>query len=495
MKKTILTGIACCFCVSGLLAGGLITNDNQSASYFRMLARGASTSGDAVYYNPAGLAFLDDGLTISLNSQMIWMERTLTNDLPTLNTSEFIGKLYVPMFPGVYAAYKTGKWAFSLGFNPPAGGGSVEFADGLPMLEKDVSMIPGMLTGKGIPTTKYSMESMLKGSSIVYGVQAGATYKINDMLSVFGGARMLFASNSYEGYVKNIQINPSIEAIAEILDGEMMNSAVLNAKGDAINSYAGTLPPIPPYDDIANNLRAVAAGLKEVSQGIPDQSLDVKQAGQGITPLLGIHYRNKGLNLAAKYEFNTKMSIKNETKPDGNAMNMYPDGQELRSDVPALLSLAGSYDIIPALTLSVTYMHHFEPQATIESWAPDASNPNGGIIVQRQKLIDSGTNEYMAGLEWKLTNKLTLSTGGQWSDVSVSDAWQNDITHNLDNFTMALGAAYQINDCLTLNIGGLHTWYNSLSIKTATNIPAIPYNTQTYERTNTAIAIGIDYRF
>ena len=489
MKKIIISLVIATSMILQVKAGGLVTNSNQSASYFRMLARGASTSGDAVYYNPAGLAFLDRGLTISLNTQMIWMQRTLNNTLPTLNNPEFIGKLYVPVFPGVYATYKTGNWAFSLGFNPPAGGGSVEFADGLPMLEKDVSFIPTLLSRNGIQTTNYSMQSMMKGSSIVYGVQAGAAYKINDMFSVFGGIRMSFASNSYEGYVKDIKINPNVPGL---LDGGKLGASELDAKGNQINAMADALEPLigdPEYYAQYMQLKGLAGALKNVASMTPDQALDVKQKGNGIAPIIGIHFSLGSLNLAAKYEFSTKITIKNETKQ--NAMNMYPDGQELRSDVPALLSLAGSYDIVPALKLSVTYLHHFEPQATIESWVPEATT-NSGTIIQRQALIDLGTNEYMAGLEWKITDKLTISTGCQLSKVGVSELWQNDITHNLDNFTMGLGAAYHFGDRLTLNIGGLNTWYKSSSIKGDSN--SIPF-TQTYDRTNKALAIGIDYRF
>jgi len=466
-------------------SGGLVTNSNQSASYYRMLARGASTTGDAVYYNPAGLVFLEEGLTISLNTQMIWMKRTINNDLMTLNKDEFEGNLYVPFFPGIYAAYKTGNWAFSLGFNPPAGGGSVEFKEGLPMLERDVSFIPGRMTSMGISTSNYSMQSMMKGSSIVYGIQAGASYKINEMLSVSVGVRMMLANNSYEGYVRDIRVNPNLESLGLPFPVEMLNAAELNARGDAIANIASNHPD----PETAALLGAVAGGLKMVAGNIPDQTLDVSQSGNGIAPILGIHFKLNNLNLAAKYEFQTNITIKNETKQ--NAMNMYPDGQELRSDVPALLSLAGSYNIVPALKFSFTYLHHFEPQATLQSWAPDATNPNGGIIIERQKLIDGGTNEYMAGLEFNV-GKLIVSAGCQYSDVSVSDAWHNDITHNLDNFTLGLGAAYNFGEKLSLNIGGLTTWYTPVSVKGSIN--SLDY-TQTYDRTNKAIAIGIEYRF
>ena len=481
MKKIFLFVVILTSTVLQVKSGGLVTNSNQSASYYRMLARGASTSGDAVYYNPAGLAFLDEGLTISLNTQMIWMKRILNNDLGTLNHSEFEGNLYVPVFPGVYAAYKTGKWAFSLGFNPPAGGGSIEFKEGIPMLEIPVSDVLNK-----IPViTKYRMDAMMKGSSIVYGVQAGAAYRINEMISVSGGVRMMFASNGYEGYLKDVEFNPAHPNSQLSLDGSWLNSEKLAAKGTAIDAIADAIPPAaladPAILEQYTQLKTLAGGLKLVAANTANQILDAKQKGSGIAPIFGLHFNFGNLNLAAKYEFKTKITLKNETAEGKNAMNLYPDGKELRSDVPAVLSLAGSYNIIPALRFSVTYLHHFEPQATIESW-------DGTKVVQRQDLIDSGTNEFMFGLEWRIGEKLTISTGCQYSDVSVKDAWQNDITHNLDNFTLGLGAAYHFGERLTLNVGGMNTWYSPVTIEGAA------YN-QKYDRKNKAIALGIDYRF
>ncbi|MDR0437620.1 MAG: TonB-dependent receptor, partial [Bacteroidales bacterium] len=222
-----------------------------------------------------------------------------------------------------------------------------------------------------------------------------------------------------------------------------------------------------------------------------NQSLDVKQTGNGIAPIFGVHYRVCGFDFAAKYEFKTKITLTNETKED--ATGMYPDGKKLRSDVPAILSLAGSYDITPNVKVSVTYLHHFEKQATFETWVPTDDDYLGGFIAQRQKLINGNTNEYKAGVEWKLNDKLTLSTGFQYSDVNVFDTWQNDIAHNLDNFTVGLGFAYRITDRLTLNFGAINTWYTPSSV-TGVAGGVIPYK-QTYDRTNRAIAVGVDYRF
>ena len=51
-------------CLSSM-AGGLLHNTNQHIAFMRMMARGASHEIDAVYTNPAGLAFMDhDGWTV-----------------------------------------------------------------------------------------------------------------------------------------------------------------------------------------------------------------------------------------------------------------------------------------------------------------------------------------------------------------------------------------------------------------------------------------------
>ncbi len=69
MKKITISLISLLLVTNLAFAGGLVTNTNQSTAWSRMLVRDASTSIDAVYFNPAGLTKLDDGLYISFSSQ------------------------------------------------------------------------------------------------------------------------------------------------------------------------------------------------------------------------------------------------------------------------------------------------------------------------------------------------------------------------------------------------------------------------------------------
>ena len=53
------------------LAGGIVTNSNQSAQFVRNLSRNASSEIDAIYFNPAGLTQLASGWHFAVYNQTI----------------------------------------------------------------------------------------------------------------------------------------------------------------------------------------------------------------------------------------------------------------------------------------------------------------------------------------------------------------------------------------------------------------------------------------
>ena len=141
MRK-LLTFVAAMLITGSLFAGGLVTNTNQSAMFTRLQNRNASTGIDAVYFNPAGLTKLGDGFYVSINNQTISQTQTIGNDYTFLSGTkprEYVGKVSAPIYPGVYVAYKTGKLAFSAGFNPIGGGGGAKYNTGLPSFEMQIA--------------------------------------------------------------------------------------------------------------------------------------------------------------------------------------------------------------------------------------------------------------------------------------------------------------------------------------------------------------------
>ena len=113
MKKRILLGLTLLMATTSAFAGGLLTNTNQSAAYVRNPSRDAAIDIDAVYYNPAGVAFLDKGFHISLNYQAAVQKRQITSSanyfqLNSNNPTQdryFEGKAAAPIIPSIQFAY------------------------------------------------------------------------------------------------------------------------------------------------------------------------------------------------------------------------------------------------------------------------------------------------------------------------------------------------------------------------------------------------------
>src|SRR6056297_923864 len=206
MKKLVAISVMLLMALN-LFAGGLVTNLNQSTEYIRTLNRNASTELDAVFYNPAGLSKLENGFYVYLSNQSIFQVKGIDASYPVaMNTTNFEGNTGVWFYPNVYMALKKDKFTLSAGLMPIGGGGSAEYKDGLPSFESTVAQLVPALQQIGVSDYKY--EVSFEGSSVYLGLQAGLTYELNEQFSVYGGGRFISASNSYDGYLKNIEVNP-----------------------------------------------------------------------------------------------------------------------------------------------------------------------------------------------------------------------------------------------------------------------------------------------
>lgn len=262
MKRLIFTLLLLSSSISLTFAGGIVTNTNQSGAWVRSMARSASVDVDAVFYNPAGTTHLEEGLHIQLNSQTISQKRTITNDLASLNMNEYEGDILTPVLPTLFVAYKTGDWTISGGFVIIGGGGSADYADGLPSFESEISTLPGALndalgpvsaaSGVDLNVSGYSADITFNGSSVYYGGQAGVAYKVNDMLSLAAGVRYVSISNSYEGHIKDISVMTAA--------GTSRADAWLN--GTAIPTVTGVINNVNGIIGIPASLTpAIDAGL------------------------------------------------------------------------------------------------------------------------------------------------------------------------------------------------------------------------------------------
>lgn len=449
MRKLSLIGIVMLIVSNSTFAGGLLTNTNQHVSFLRMLARGASIDIDGVYSNPAGLAFLpNDGFYLSINGQSAYQTRIVDANFNIYPPgSEAISKRYkgtasAPFVPSFFGAYKNGDWTISGSFAVVGGGGKASFDDGLPMF--DAMVMATVFQSKRLTPDKYSITSAMDGKQFIYGAQLGLSYKINDWLSVFAGGRMNYFTGGYEGFL-------SAKA----------NKEIPEVGGEELMSI----------------------------------KLDCDQSGWGLTPILGADVKLGKWNVGLKYEFMTSLNIENKTKEntvngeEHPALADYKNGVNTPNDIPALLTAAVRYEILPTLRASVEYHHYFDKQAGMANVMVE------GVAVPKQKTLDKGTHEFLVGAEWDITKQLTISGGFQRTDYGLTDDFQTDISFSCDSYSIGLGAALKLSKKLTLNVAYFWTDYSDYT-KNSTNYSGTGLTgTNVYSRTNKVFGLGVDYKF
>jgi long-chain fatty acid transport protein len=442
MKSIILLTALCVLIVQSVVAGGILTNANQSAQYVRMLSRNASTQLDAVYFNPAGLMKLENGFHFGIHNQTLFQTRTITTEAP-INNREFSGEVSIPVFPTAFAVYKKDKVAFSFGFGPNSGGGTATYDKGLPSFEKQIAVLPGMISGMGVPTTAYDVDMFFDASSVFWGLQLGMSYEINETFSVYGGARYLPSINKYEGYIKDIMINP---------------------QHPQLNPTGGMM--------LATDFFSVAAPTSLAL--VQDKEVDVKQTGTGFTPILGLSISPSDVfNIGVKYEFKTSLVLTNETKADGTGM--FPDGQKTRSDLPAILAVGVDYKLTDKFLASVSFNNYFDKAV---DW--------GNNIYGFERVIDNNYWELSLGLQYDISEKFAISVGGMQSTTGVSEQYQSDFSYSNSSNTVACGFQWKATKSLTLDAGMLYTAYKDEDKSFGTY-------SETYDKENVGFAIGVAY--
>ncbi len=498
----------------------------------------------AVYFNPAGLVKLEDGWHFAAYSQTIFQDKTVECGYPLLNDPSYLGKVSVPVFPTAYAVYKMDKWAFSFGFGPNAGGGSAEFERGLPSFEIPISkVVPGLAQlaqiNPALAVTGYDADLYFTGSSIFWGFQLGATYEINEMLSVYGGVRYMPAKNVYQGSIKNIQLEVgggltpaptfltqaagvvsgaatasygvatnlqpivaggggsltltqvqqagyiSAEQKAAI-EGGLLRLGIPQAQIDVmpVTTVQGT------YTAVGNQLTATAGTLSATSSQLEDKEVDTEQTGAGFTPIIGINISpNDDWNIAVKYEHKTYMTLTNSTKVDD--LGLFPDGAESASDVPGILGIGVGYKGLDWLEAQISYTHYFNKNV---DWGMNVRDLSSWQDVDPTKIRRRESNngyEIGLGLQFNLSDNFAVSVGGLYGDMGVLPSYQSDFSYSNPSFTPGAGIMWKITDKVTLDAGVSNTFYQDQTVNFAD--PVVPSYNDVYGKTTLSFAAGLSF--
>lgn len=490
-------------------AGGLLTNTNQNITFLRNPARDGAIGIDGVYSNPAGVIFLGEGIHLSLNWQAAWQTRSIDvkDEMLAygyknngLNTKHYEGKATAPVIPSLQAAYNTDKWSFMFNFAVNGGGGKCEFSNGLGSFEKAVGTIGYMLNSKGLDVTGYDANYYMQGKQFYYGFTLGAAHKITDNLSVYAGARVLYGSASYKATISNIAVNTSANGLVPFGDFlavtqqkigagisqydagiANLNNAIaqMQAAGLDASAYQAQLASVQAERSKLVASQSSINALEVYSNGVNLQS---NQTGIGIAPIFGIDYKLGNFNFAGKYEFRTKMSMKN-TSTLQEAMipqtAQFVDGTSIREDSPALLALGAQWEAIPGLRVNAGYHHFYDKQSK--------------KFGDKQKQLKNGTNEYLGGVEYDINDKITVSGGTQITKYGLTDEYMSDLSFVVDSWSFGLGMKYKVSDKVAINAAYFKTNYSNY--KTSTIDAKGNDVINDFTRTNDVVGVGVDFTF
>jgi long-subunit fatty acid transport protein len=585
MRK-LLTFFVALLITGSLFAGGIVTNVNQSAAWIRLPSRNASTSIDAAYYNPAGLMKLENGFHVSLSNQFIYQTREVDNTyagppasvvpLVTgvthygLNDNAYKGTAKAPLFPSFFAVYKMDKFAFSLGFGVIGGGGSATFDKGLPSFAMSPSdLVPSLAAKAGVKG--YRLDAYFEGTSAFFGYQGNLAYKVNDWLSVAAGFRYVTAKNTYKGHLNDIQVDmgggtwlaantvlaglsanltsikgipaslaPAIAGgagsltLAQLVGAGMMTAAQktgIEAGLAAIGVPAANIP-LMNVNTISGTVTAATPALNDQIAGInasaslvANQSADVEQTGSGYAGVFSVNISpSENLNIAIKYETQTKLELKNKTQPNqgflvgyeakaGSVTGasipdmtlpiiMFPDGGATRNDMPAMLSVGVDYKITPNLKISLGGNYYFDKSVDYGHKVDDDLNSyTPSVHISNKDIIASNGMSVCAGLEYNISQKFLVSGGFILSNKGVNEKYQSDLTYYQGSKTFGVGGAYNITERIQLSLGVSTTMYTDASKTLDHMFPSTPPNanvtgiTETYKKNTIMGGIALDFRF
>ena len=411
------------FFAADVFAGSVDYLSNQSAEYIRTFNRNAATdSADAVNYNPAGVMKLQNGLFVNASGQYLMKNYTAEDELttgshPIVNPDEYKSDTS-SIIPAAYFVYKLDNWAAFAAFTVPAGGGKLEFDKGTPMVRLALAAL-----GQHTNIDALQLSSMYLGGTL------GGAYKINDMFSVSLGARYISAEKS----IKVTAIAPSA------------------------HTYGTTFT-------------------------------NVDLESQGIGGIIGLNVNPiKDVNVGLRYETITKLkwdtSVKAGSPQVGGIVTLlgYGDDETEKKDLPALLALGVSYDILPELKVISCFTYYFIKQA---KWEHYNSSDN------KYKDYDNGWEAGLA-LEYKVLPQLLVSVGYQHTDTGGNEDTWDDFSMVLDSNSYALGAKYEVISGLNINLGLAWTKYID-----GTGKPVLSGNEQKikYTKDVKTIALGVEYK-
>ena len=443
MKKSLI--ILSLLASANAFAGSIDYLAQQDAEYFAHPSMVGKIGVSGAYYNPAGTAFLEDGLYVQINSQTLFKNyemdtHYMSDKIPGGSHESDHPSAFVPSLQMVK---KEGDRAYFLHTGAAAGGGSVKYGNGISAFEVIGFGIENAIKKMGYQLTEveYLGGSTVEGSSYYINTTFGMAQKLNSKFSVAGGLRLMYVTRELNGTA-----HYSLD-----LDGQ------------------GNTPAGPVKVDI-----------------------DSERTGWGVGGVFGFNYQpTEKLNIGFKYETEVELdldadgSVKTTAFDQGigNIINGNLEKQPViaewlvddRRNLPAMMALGISYELTDRITLLTSGNYYFIKDA----------NRNGCY-----DYYDNGY-EVSIGIDYKLNDKWTLMAGYQYTDTGANEKTYKDTDYALDADMYGIGVKYTPDETKEFIVSYAYVDYkNGTAVDHSTGA-----KTTTFKKEVNAIGLSATFKF
>lgn len=205
--------------ITALHSSGVDSLSHQSAEFYVGLSRNAATdSADIINYNPAGTAFMEDGLYLNGSLQSILSVYEHSYGRTRYRDRE-------PVFmPAVYLLYKKERWAGFFSFTVPGGSGTVRYSNGLGHIRNQMELLALQVNALAGGVTSLPIVSQsFRASNAIFGLTLGGACRLGDAVSLSLKARYFAANREarvrYESYLPyDLAVDPGLLLMGSAVD-------------------------------------------------------------------------------------------------------------------------------------------------------------------------------------------------------------------------------------------------------------------------------------
>ncbi|MCF2624924.1 outer membrane protein transport protein [Fusobacterium perfoetens] len=441
---------------------------NYTAEYNANMAQQAAISPTtSAYYNPAGIMRLENGTYFTGGVQLAFGKETMKYHTNKGDGGEYSADLLAPI-PNFALIKKQDDRAFFWTFGGIAGGGDLEYKDGVAGIKVLEDAIPGMTYNLLNAKDK---GSWAEGENMYAQTTIGTAWNINNKLSMSVAGRVVY------GW-RNLKANLNADLTGVIPNGAMDNNTGMN------------LP-------VNENLRA---------------DIDSERTAWGFGGQIGLNYAyNDTWNFAMRYDTKVKMEFEADatsdklhfaqTSPVGgllgnkgfeNFFPQYADGAKHRRDLPAILAVGASQKVTDKWTMFYGANYYFNESAKI-----DKDVKYRDLLTNKIKSTgleyDNGW-EISVGTEYWLNEKWAVLGGVNYAKTGAPKESYMDVEYALDSFLVGFGVKYRPNEDTEWVVSTSHYFYEATDGDFREKYAGVE-NAQRYDKNISSIGFSYTKKF